>query len=181
MMGLDRGIPAVATFDLARGQLAEHALPRPVRPLARSLDRRRPERGGLEPVRDPGTPGRDALVEEVAEERLGPGRVRGVVVEEPADDRIDRERLGEHRDRRGAIRPVRDAHSAHANGVAQPASEVRLIAASVAAMPVSADSERAAIVASASSPKRSSKNVRPAGRKSHDSVTSVPPSTGTNV
>jgi len=63
----------------------------------------------------------------------------------------------------------------------QAGSAARLIAASVTGMPVRAASIRLPISASASSPKRSRKNAMPSGRKSQDSVTSVPPSAGRNV
>ena len=63
----------------------------------------------------------------------------------------------------------------------QADSAAALRASRVCGMPVRAASERAATSAGAPSPKRSSKRTRPSGRNAHDSVTSVPPSTGVNM
>ncbi len=61
-----------------------------------------------------------------------------------------------------------------------PDSALSLMAASVAAIPLSAASLRVAICASASSPKTFSKNATPSGGSSQASVTFVPPSTASN-
>lgn len=60
-------------------------------------------------------------------------------------------------------------------------SATLLIAARVAGIPWWAASVRSAICAGASSPNRSSNLAIPPGRNSHDSVTSVPSSTGVKV